>query len=275
MVLPSGDLEHLTKPFVNHAGMSLLAWPRNSFLMICGRRSPADADSDRAAEGQSSAGCSPRCADRHPVCALHGHTVGASAIRGCRLLGYDLLASAARLAGCGSVGQDPPPHARPTKPRRSDQLIAGLRRRLAFPPKRGRRDRPEPDRPRQTGTKRHIMVDRAGIPLAVVLTGANRHDSMALTDVAATCAPAPSRPHRKARGRKQQPPWKAPMGRREDVRMDQPVQATDHPLRTPCRSLSSIPRHRCRNHMLQSSQAVLLGALRTPGILPRLPAEQC
>lgn len=41
---------------------------------------------------------------------------------------------------------------------------------------------PNPTDRGKPGTKRHIVVDRKGLPLAVVLTGANRHDSMALTE---------------------------------------------------------------------------------------------
>lgn len=47
------------------------------------------------------------------------------------------------------------------------------------------------------------MVDRTGIPLAVVLTGANRHDSMALTDVADAIHPV-----RQKRGRPRKRPAK-------------------------------------------------------------------
>ena len=54
---------------------------------------------------------------------------------------------------------------------------------LAFPRKGGRRDGPNPTDRGKPDTKRHIMVNGAGVPLAVVLTGANRHDSMALTAV--------------------------------------------------------------------------------------------
>ena len=47
------------------------------------------------------------------------------------------------------------------------------------------------------------MVDRAGLPLAIVLTGANRHDSMALTDVVDAVQPA-----RSPRGRPRKRPDK-------------------------------------------------------------------
>ena len=38
--------------------------------------------------------------------------------------------------------------------------------------KRGLPDRPEPDRPRQAGSKYHLLVDRHGVPLAVALSAA-------------------------------------------------------------------------------------------------------
>lgn len=47
------------------------------------------------------------------------------------------------------------------------------------------------------------MVDRAGVPLAVVLTGANRHDSMALSDVVDAVHPVRNR-----RGRPRKRPTK-------------------------------------------------------------------
>lgn len=97
----------------------------------------------------------------------------------------DLKQLLARLAGCRPVGQDPSPHARPTEPGRPDRLVAGLRRCLIRSRKKGDdATGPNPTDRGKPGTKRHIMVDRAGIPLAVVLTGANRHDSMALTLIA-------------------------------------------------------------------------------------------
>jgi transposase len=37
---------------------------------------------------------------------------------------------------------------------------------------------PNPTDRGKPGTKRHLIVDRQGIPLATLLTGANRHDSM-------------------------------------------------------------------------------------------------
>jgi IS5 family transposase len=42
---------------------------------------------------------------------------------------------------------------------------------------------PNPTDKGKAGTKRHIIVDRQGVPLAVICTAANVHDSNALTDV--------------------------------------------------------------------------------------------
>jgi transposase len=42
---------------------------------------------------------------------------------------------------------------------------------------------PNPTDRGHPGTKRHLIVDRQGIPLATLLTGANRHDSMAFEDL--------------------------------------------------------------------------------------------
>lgn len=42
---------------------------------------------------------------------------------------------------------------------------------------------PNPTDRGKPGTKRHLIVDRQGIPLTSLLTGANRHDSMVFEDL--------------------------------------------------------------------------------------------
>jgi len=42
---------------------------------------------------------------------------------------------------------------------------------------------PNPTDRGKPGTKRHVIGDRSGIPLATRLTGANRHDSMVFADL--------------------------------------------------------------------------------------------
>ena len=42
---------------------------------------------------------------------------------------------------------------------------------------------PNPTDRGKAGTKRHVITDRAGVPLAALLTGANRHDSMVFEEL--------------------------------------------------------------------------------------------
>lgn len=49
----------------------------------------------------------------------------------------------------------------------------------AFPAPGGAQTSPNPTDRGKLGTKRHIVVDARGIPLAATVTGAHRHDSMA------------------------------------------------------------------------------------------------
>ena len=49
-------------------------------------------------------------------------------------------------------------------------------------PKGGRRVGPNPTDRGKPGTKRHILTERGGLPLATLLTGANRHESVVFED---------------------------------------------------------------------------------------------
>jgi transposase len=55
--------------------------------------------------------------------------------------------------------------------------------RPASRPKGGELVGPNPTDRGKPGTKRHVVVERSGLPLAKVLTGANRHDSMVLEEL--------------------------------------------------------------------------------------------
>jgi len=48
--------------------------------------------------------------------------------------------------------------------------------------KRGQRTGPNPTDKGKAGSKHHVVADRAGVPLAVVLTAANVHDSKVLEE---------------------------------------------------------------------------------------------
>jgi len=69
--------------------------------------------------------------------------------------------------------------------------------------KRGGAIGPNPTDRGKPGTKRHLLVDRRGLPLAVILTGANVHDSKALTEVVDAVQPL-----RQPRGRPRKRPEK-------------------------------------------------------------------
>ena len=96
-------------------------------------------------------------------------------------LGDDLLAPAARLAGGRGLGCAPPGAARPPGPGERDRLRALLARRRVVPGQRGGGCvGPDPTDRGRPGTKRHVPVDAAGIPLALLSTPANVHDSTVL-----------------------------------------------------------------------------------------------
>lgn len=55
--------------------------------------------------------------------------------------------------------------------------------RLPSPPKGGPKTGKNPTDKGKKGTKRHLISDRRGVPLAVMLTAANVHDSMAFEEL--------------------------------------------------------------------------------------------
>lgn len=70
-------------------------------------------------------------------------------------------------------------HANPIARTRSDRPEPGeyrWRKRVQLPG--GAETGPNPTDRSKLGSKRHIVVDARGVPLAIVVSGANRHDSM-------------------------------------------------------------------------------------------------
>ncbi|MDB5929067.1 MAG: family transposase [Polaromonas sp.] len=53
---------------------------------------------------------------------------------------------------------------------------------------------PNPTDRGKAGTKRHLLTDRRGLPLAFLLTGANVHDSVPLAELLNTVVPVKGRP---------------------------------------------------------------------------------
>jgi hypothetical protein len=91
------------------------------------------------------------------------------------------LEGVARGWGMGEAASSP---LRSSRGGRANRLGAGLLRLGEHPRKKGgARTGPNPTDKGKTGSKRHLVVDRKGIPLCVMLTASNVHDSMVLEDL--------------------------------------------------------------------------------------------
>ncbi len=66
-------------------------------------------------------------------------------------------------------------------------------------PPPGALHRAKPDRPRQTRQQTALIVDRNGVPLAVCVTGANRHDSVVFEELIDALPPIGGKPGRPRR----------------------------------------------------------------------------
>ncbi len=118
-----------------------------------------------------------RCADRHPVRVAHGYPLGASAGGDGLRLGYDQQAASARVASGWRVGTAASCAARPARLCQRHQLgSCGGGQRQRPGKKGGEETGPNPTDRGKPGSKRHILVDANGIPLALRIPPANRHD---------------------------------------------------------------------------------------------------
>src|SRR5918993_391775 len=144
----------------------------------------AAAASKAETEGRPPARGRPLGTGRHPVRAPERHPLGDVAPRDGLRLRHDLLAQAPGLAGGRGLGEAPPRAARPAGPGERDRLVPVLARQRERAGQRGGAlTGPNPTDRGKPGTKRHVLVDAGGIPLALVLTPANMHDSLVLEPV--------------------------------------------------------------------------------------------
>lgn len=143
----------------------------------------------------------PICSKRHPLCPQDRNCMGRPAPRNGLWFRYDLLASSARLAESRCLGQNPPGLAEPTATSRPNRLFSrGGRFCLGTGSFWGAKTGPNPTDRRKKGSKHHLVTDANGIPLAVKLTGANRHDVtqlLALVDAIPPIAGKVGRPIRR------------------------------------------------------------------------------
>jgi len=120
-------------------------------------------------------------------------------------LGLNLLAVPARLAGGRRVGRAAPGALGPAWRGQRDRLgtrLLGLGKRAGK--KGGQKIGKNPTDRGKPGSKRHIVSDRGAIPLAIVLTAANVHDSKVFEEVVDAIEPI----KRPGRGRPRKRPQK-------------------------------------------------------------------
>lgn len=135
-----------------------------------------------AAETQTQRWAAPRTepkrADRHSVCAPDRHPLGVSAQGVGSGVRDDLLASLAGLASGRSLGESLARPAGRVGPGQRHRLVGGGDRQLLGAGHFwGAKTGPNPTDRGKNGSKRHLIVDGNGTPLAVDHTGANVHDS--------------------------------------------------------------------------------------------------
>ncbi len=89
-----------------------------------------------------------------------------------------LLAAASRLAEGGGVARAAPCPARQARTARLHRLVSGIVGLCQRSGEKGGKETgPNPVDRGRPGSKRHLLVDGDSLPLSVILTGANVHDS--------------------------------------------------------------------------------------------------
>jgi len=120
-------------------------------------------------------------------------------------IGHDLLATLKGMARGRRVGEVAPSSSRPPRRGRADRLGACLTRFGFYPgQKGGPKTAANPTDKGKKGTKRHLVSDRRGVPLAVIVTAANVHDSMVFEELIDAVEPI----KRPGRGRPRKRPQK-------------------------------------------------------------------
>src|SRR5919199_6211968 len=131
------------------------------------------------------------------------HPLGDAPQRDGLRIRIDVLAALARLAGGGRVGRAAPGALGSSGRGRPDRLGAGF---FGFgeraSEKGGQKTGPNPTDKGKPGSKRHVISDRGGVRLAVVLSAANVHDSKVMEEVVDAIEPIKRPRGRSGRPRK-------------------------------------------------------------------------
>ena len=130
------------------------------------------------AQGRSSS-CVGSCVfDGHSICSQDRHTLGVSAQGDGLWQRHDLLASLAGLACRRRLAKRMADSVGRIRPGRRDRLVHfGDGQLFGTGPFWGEKTGPNPTDRGKNGSKRHLIVDGQGTPLAIEHTGANVHDS--------------------------------------------------------------------------------------------------
>lgn len=140
--------------------------------------------------------------DRHPLCAEDGHTMGRPSQGDGLRLGDELLATTPRLARGRGMAEAPRSAAFKAAGSRQNRLVTSHSGQfLGTCSFWGHQTGPNPTDRRKLGSKHHLITEAGGIPLAVILTGANAHDVTQLMPLVEAIPPI-----RGKRGRPRQKP---------------------------------------------------------------------
>lgn len=140
------------------------------------RAAAAEEETAQAVCGETAA-LRPQGTERHSVCFTFGHPLeDAPAGDGLRI-GHDLLATTTGMAKSPRLGSAAPGVAQPVAGGEQAGLLPGHRRQfLRAGYWGGKKSGPNPTDRRRAGSKHHLLTEAQGIPIAVILTKANRHD---------------------------------------------------------------------------------------------------
>jgi transposase len=136
----------------------------------------------------------PSGAHGHPVCIEVGHSVGNAAQGDGVRLGDDLLATTEALAASRRMAPAAPGAALGAAWGEATGLLAGRGRQLLDSRRGGgKKSGPNPTDRRRAGSKHHLLTDAQGVPLSLILTGANRHDVTQLLPLVQAVPPVAGR----------------------------------------------------------------------------------
>lgn len=152
---------------------------------------------EEVSQRRTTSGGQPRSIDRHLVRAQDGHRLGILTEGDGLRFGHDVLAAVGGMAQGRRVGQVAPHSVGGTPTCRPDRLVSGDCGQRGLEGGDGRQKTgPNPTDRSKCGSKHHIITDANGIPLAVVLTGANTHDVTQLIPLVDGIAPVRGKPGR-------------------------------------------------------------------------------